>query len=143
VTTDIWRVTPSPDLPGFMLIQELPDDYYGPGYWVIGSQNHDLGDSYRFLSMLNRNLQWARITRIPSSSRFKMLTPSGNSLLFRATKLHPNFASYTGSRKEFPSHGAVWRLTEELPWQLESECVNHGFVPIGMGAFDDLPPEND
>ncbi len=121
---------------GFLFPDELPDQYYSPGLFLVEEEGHGrLSSSYLFDAMDGGRRVTLQMTRHDEGNQLSNLYVVRTDLFgtfgFSLTGINPKLAKYRGGRPQLQNHNRLRIAVTQNSRKLERICEEFDFYFIG------------
>ncbi|MCK0509573.1 hypothetical protein [Aromatoleum buckelii] len=125
----------------FLFANELPENYYSPGLFVVEAINRRgmLGPNFKFLARQDRQTMSLELRRSENGRAYMVDAGHNGTFYFKAIALDRK-SRYSGQRGDSFNGMSLYRLEPANMRQLERICADRDFYFIGSAGID---PNND
>lgn len=137
MATVFYLCRPPEDSNTFVFANELPDNYYSPGLFVVESDNSrgELGPAFKFLARQYQQTLYLELKRAERWRTYIVDAGQYGIFYFKAIALDRNIR-YSGKNTSLFHNKPLYRLEPANMTLLERACVERNFYFVG-GAGED------
>lgn len=121
----------------FVFANELPENYYSPGLFVVEATNRrgSLEQGFKFLARQGQQIMTLSLRRSENGRAYIVDAAHNGIFYFKAIALQKS-SRYSGQRLDLFHDMPLYRLEPANMRQLESVCIDRDFYFIGSTGAD-------